>query len=141
MLASTALDDVLDGPWRVGRVLGTSRQAVWATVGEQVVVVCRPGAVRLPNAVVVDDLADTGRFCIGGGAVALGGQRITVARWWDPRPVLPATGRDEVCTAIRSLASRVEPAFDRGLGDALADRDDARVIHVARELIGRGPGA
>lgn len=140
MLASMALREVIEGPVRSGRVLGTSRHAAWAAVGKQVMVVARPEAVRLPNCVVVDRLPDEDEFSTGHGAMVFGGQRTVVSRWWDPRPVLAATSPGEMRRAVRILEWRVGPVVDDGLGAALARRVPAHVIRVSSELIGRGGG-
>ncbi len=140
MLASSALREVIEGPLRPGHVLGASRLAVWAAIGEQVIVVARPEAVRLPNCVVMNDLPDTNGFSAGCGAIVVEGQRIVVSRWFDPKPVLPATSRREVRRTVGVLAQRVEPAVDCGLGAALACGNPVEVIVASTGLVGRGPG-
>jgi hypothetical protein len=140
MFASVALRDLIEGPERPGRYFGTSRLASWAAVGERVMVVAGPEAVRLPNCVVVHEMPDTQALLVGCGAVVFGGQRTLVSRWWDPKPVLAATSLTELRRAVGVLARHVEPSTDDSLGSALAGRVAVDVIDASKRLLGRGTG-
>jgi hypothetical protein len=154
-VASEGVADLLDGPLRRGRLLGSSGHAAWLEVDGEVVVIGDPVAVRLPNSIVASEgigmLPDSSdpELWIGRGGLVVGHEQvIRVMRRWDPRPVLPAVDRLDVLRTIRGAAgdlgaiddADLRAIEDADLGVALTTRNPGLVIGSASRLIGRGPG-
>jgi hypothetical protein len=129
--------------------MGTSGHAVWLLVADSVVVVSTSDATRLPNSIEVGATATESPFqlvhCdapaeLGWGRVMLDGLSVDVARWWDPRPALPAIAVDDLAAAIAELPSEV-PAIAAGrLGSALSSCSPSSLLAAAKTLIGKGEG-
>lgn len=145
--ASIALRPVLAAAPRTARLLGAFPAALYlapetpVAAGPGVVAVLADGAVRLPNALVLAPgvaLPRPGpgdRLRVGGDTVSLPGLTLTVGRWWDPRPALPAVapaalaaGCDHLAGLLAAHPSPVAGAVEGPTG-ALAER-----------LVGLGPG-
>lgn len=139
--ASLAIGDLLRGPLRRARVLGSSRPATWLDVGGDVLVVVSSGAIRLPNAISnPDGSIVSGAVLVGGGRVGFDESNLQPVRWWDPVPALPAVDPRAVRRAVRSASGRFRPFQAPALWTALAARDPEGVLRAADGLLGRGPG-
>jgi hypothetical protein len=140
---------LFEGPLVEGLVLGASEAAIWLTVGSEVLVVCTPDAVRLPNGVVLGQgrgerpfarLRAGDRSVVGRGIAVVPGLRLGVVRWWDPRPALPATTKHAVMSRVSQARSAVDDRDDCGLGAALVAGDGDGIIRSALPLLGLGRG-
>ena len=109
--ASTAIAALISGPARPAQVIADFPVATYLRVGEAVIALVTPDAVRLPNALVCRPphmiLCDLWRHTpqiaqdhgapttsdtqalVGDGCVRIGHARVSVGRWWDPVPRLP----------------------------------------------------
>ncbi len=136
---------LVTGPVRRGRVLGAFPRAVYVALGAEVVAVVAADGLRLPVALVLEDPAPLPAVrpgtpaLVGDGAVAVGGMRVTVTTWWDPRPQVGPVGPGAVEEARAALAGSPSavaghlPALAAALGSAGADA-------AAERLVGLGPG-
>lgn len=147
-LASIAIHGLLTVP-RAATVLGTSAYAVWLLVDESVIVVSTVDATRLPNSVEIpaDSKADLFKLVHHGASVEIGfnrvmleGLTVNVARWWDPRPVLPTTTLAQLQTNISGLPSEVPDVDSPLLHQALADNSPTGLLVAAKSMLGRGSG-
>ena len=152
-VASYAIRNLIDGPLRPGRVLGTSRVAVWIAVGDPVegdacIVVGTSDAVRLPNSLTITQTSDARPFdtidaqrpaIIGDGSVQFDRIRVDRARCWDPRPTLRPTTADALIARLLELSRRFEPDHDP-LGAALAAGNVEASTAIALDRLGGGPG-
>lgn len=145
--ASSGVADLLDGPLRRGRLLGSSGHVAWVEFDGRVVVIGDLDSVRLPNGIVTTEaitsllVPSDPEISIGRGGIIVGREHaIRVLRRWDPRPVLPAVNRLVTLGIIRDAAGDVAAMGDCDLGSALASRNSARVVGSAGRLMGRGPG-
>ncbi|MDY7105001.1 MAG: DUF2877 domain-containing protein [Actinomycetota bacterium] len=119
--ASLRVTRLVDGPERTARVVGGGRldRRVLVPAGprgepERLVSVVTTRAVRLPNAVVVDQLPAGGGIgttaVLGAGRLRLGHAEITISRWFDPsvivhRPTIRPAALQALETALTSRAS------------------------------------
>lgn len=155
--ASTRISSLLDGPERPAVVIGGGRLDRRVLVpdapgGDRLVSVVTTCAVRLPNAIVVDQLPATGAAPdaparIGGGRLRLGGAEITVSRWFDPtvrvhRPTIRGAALDVLQAAVEPLGPDplLPPDAVRRFGGALSRPSDRLDDNVA-ELVGAGHGS
>jgi hypothetical protein len=147
--ASGAVRPVIEGLLREGRVLGASAAAVWLAVNDEVLVVSTRDAVRLPNGVSLplpsaarpfDRLTAGDHAAVGNRLIVAPGLRVSVRRWWEPRPRLPRTAPEAVRDRMSELRSLVALLPDHGLGSALAAADPGGVGAAAAGLIGNGAG-
>jgi hypothetical protein len=148
--ASSALQDLLDGPPRPVRVLGAGPLAVYLQCEQQVLAVVAAAAVRLPCALVVPlapprPIADRGAVgsstvgggTVGGGAVrwrsATGPVAIIATRYWRPSRVRAST------VAADALRAALVDAVT-GVDDELVEALGPNSVAAVRALLGRGPG-
>lgn len=148
--ASTAVGNVLTGPWRQGHVLASAGVACYLAVpvggqATDLIALLRPEAVRLPMGICVrGELPDDGdEIRLGHGLVAAATRSWRPVRWWDPRPRLSADGMLRHRAALLDTVLQQPPsAFGLAVADALA------VAHAlaagrpepALAVIGLGPG-
>lgn len=167
VIGSLALRGLLRGPRRAARVRGGGPVAAYLEVAPPgpagppaVVAVITPGAVRLPNAVVLPpDTDDLTGVCarmtamVGGHRVELGGRVLDIDRWWDPRVRLAPLRAADLVVAVARLEAELPAWHDDGgwyadrLRAATADLEAAlrreafnAALHAARRLLGVGPG-
>ena len=147
-VASIAVHGLVTVP-RTGSVLGTSGYAVWLLVKDSVLVISTSDATRLPNGVEIPIAAagDPFRSVAHGAEVELGWNRVMledlavqVARWWDPRPVLPTMTVAQLEAAIVGLPATTSDVDAVRLGAALALGSPTALLAAAKPLIGRGAG-
>ena len=165
-VASLAIRDVIDGPSVPGRVLGTSRFAVWIAVADSAtgapadrdgdsgacigacIVVGTSDAVRLPNSLAIAVTAATRPFAgikardvvrVGDGALLFDDLRVDQVRWWNPRPSLSPTTIASLSVSSRRLSRRLETADDP-LGVALAAGDVGAATSIITGRLGGGDG-
>ena len=147
-LASTAIHGLLKAPG-TGMVLGTSGYAVWLLVHDSVIVVSTADATRLPNGIEIaaDSSADPFASVHHGETVEIGFDRvmladlaITVARWWDPRPVLSPTTTSQLEDVMTDLPAEIAGIEAAPLREALENASTTGILTAARGLLGRGAG-
>lgn len=164
--ASTAVAALINGPAQPAEIIAEFPVATYLRVGTAVIGLVTPAAVRLPNALVcrnspsagdhggyvLSTHPDDGAALVGDGCVRLGRARVTVGRWWDPVPRLPAvtdpSALGRAVDAMRSLLPAWpdpdEPAAEQlqagreSLASALAG--GWTVDEAADRLVGLGPG-
>ncbi len=148
-VASTAIKDILSGNPLPATVLGTSGHAAWLLAGERVVVVTTRDATRLPNGVEIagagasrpfDRIPHGSRAIIGGDRIVVGILEIDIARWWNPRPVLPAVTGESMHAALRGLPAMVDDLDHSMLERSLVRRSAIELIEAVGRLLGSGPG-
>jgi len=146
---SLALSPQLESTPHPVTVLGTADPAVWIGGADGVLMVSTRDAIRLPNSAVIGVPASDRPFAairpgdqamVGGRAIGFASLRVTVGRWFDPRPALPATDAEAVAGRAASAAIHVPEMPDHGLTEALIGDDDRAAIEAARMLIGSGDG-
>ena len=147
-LASIAVHGLVTVP-RAATVLGTSGYAVWLLVENSVVVVATNDATRLPNGIEIPLSAKNDPFEsvehgatveLGWNRVMLQGLAVHVARWWDPRPALPAMTVEQLEAAIAGLPATVPHVDAERLGTALKLCSPTALLAAAKPLIGKGAG-
>jgi len=147
-VASIAIHGLLTVP-RTATVLGTSGYAVWLLVDESVIVVSTRDATRLPNGIEIPSRSSDNPFeqvhhgapiKVGFGRVMLEGLAVSVARWWDPRPVLHAITANELAANIANLPAEVADIDSDQLRTALRSFSPNAVLAAARPLLGKGSG-
>jgi hypothetical protein len=147
-VASTAIRPVLTVPG-TARVLGTSAYATWLLVAGAVVVVSTRDATRLPNSVEISATAhdDVFRSVGHGDRATMRANRISfdhfavsVTRWWDPRPALPACTAESLARTAAGLPDQTARVPSDGLRLAVANGSPPQLLHAAEELLGRGTG-
>lgn len=154
--ASLAIAAIVDGPVRVGRVLGAWPRAVYVGLDDgAVVAVVSSDGIRLPNAVVAPVAA--GRLPpvqagaparVGQSAVSAGAWCVRASRRWDPVPRLPATTPAMLSGRLDQLAALVTPGGLEAAAAETAERfaaaaarlDVATATAAADRLVGAGPG-
>ncbi|MGH3386172.1 MAG: DUF2877 domain-containing protein [Nocardioidaceae bacterium] len=144
-MASSAVEALLVGPRRTGRVVTATRHAVVVTVESaarhpDVVCVSGPDAVRLPCALVLTTpppVAEVGApAAVGRGRVRVGGEVVAVARWWRvPRPVLT-----DPRAAAAKAASYPVPAPPPDVPPDVTHAESADLPSCVPRLLGLGPG-
>jgi hypothetical protein len=148
-VASTAIYGLVKAAGTEATVLGTSAHAVWLLVGDRVLVVSTSDSTRLPNGVQIAAGSSSDLFAmvhhgatvdIGHGRIMLEGLAVTITRWWDPRPTLPATTPSTLAAAIAGLPSHVPDIDPTPLRSALVGNSAGGILHSARLLLGKGPG-
>jgi Protein of unknown function (DUF2877) len=145
--ASLGVRSLIDGPRRPARVIAAFPVAVYLELSipgpePRVLALVTPGAVRLPNAVIVTAdrpaepgpagvvsraaaaeqgslavAAADGGASVGEGTVHAGRIRVPVRRWWDPSPVLGPLSRgrlEQGCVRLEEAcaASARRPGLD-----------------------------
>ena len=144
--ASRGVRHLLDGPRQPGVLLGASSNAAWLQAGGHVLVLAGGEAVRLPNGVAVTEPADAmrsspGERCmVGDGGLEIGRVRVSVVRWWDPRPSLESVSAKALAARCVDARRRFPKINDKGLGKALISNDPAAVRHAMCGLLGKGEG-
>ncbi|MGD0558923.1 MAG: DUF2877 domain-containing protein [Streptosporangiaceae bacterium] len=158
-VASLAIRELMHGPRRDGRVIGTADGMVLAEFGgvtsePRVIVIAAPEAVRLPNSVTTPAVPLNAP---PGTHVRAGDERLTIAgitlaplRWWDPVPVLGPLSRARLDHGATTLAricgqSQHAPGLPGHNGPAAlaaccAEGDLASAAEHAESLVGLGPG-
>ncbi len=158
-VASLAIRELMHGPRRDGRVIGTADGMVLAEFGgvtsePRVIVIGAPHAVRLPNSVTTPAVPLNAP---PGTHVRAGDERLTIAgitvaplRWWDPVPVLGPLSRARLDHGATTLAricgqSQHAPGLPGHNGPAAlaaccAEGDLASAAEHAESLVGLGPG-
>ena len=148
-VASTAIYGLVSAEGTEATVLGTSSHAVWLLVGDRVIVVTTGDTPRLPNGVQIAAGSSSELFRmvhhgatieVGHGRIMLEGLAITVSRWWDPRPMLPAMTSVGLERAIDGLPAQVPDIDCAPLRSALVAGSAGGILHSARQLLGKGPG-
>jgi hypothetical protein len=162
--ASLALEALLCGPSRPGRVIGAFPTAiyVWVPGGDPPVVsVVTSDGVRLPNAIVVPATSVDRPFAqvgeqtpaaVGNASVAVGTLEVRPVRWWSPRPRLDAIDPATLAAALTRAAARLAlwpppgpgalqlASSAAALGAAMGRSDAGGAAAAAQRLIGLGPG-
>lgn len=147
-VASVAIHGLLTVPG-TATVLGTSGYAVWLLVGESVIVVSTRYATRLPNGIEIPSRSSDNPFeqvhhgapiKVGFGRVMLEGLSVSVARWWDPRPVLHTITTEELAANIAGLPADVPDVESDQLRSALHAFSPNALLAAARPLLGKGSG-
>ena len=155
-VASLALRELLRGPCRAGRVMGTLHQALYLEFPEPVpqpgvIVLSPPDAPRPPNAILaqVPELAAGVEVCAGDGRVTAGELEVKISRWWDPSPVFGPVSRARLDHGTAALArichaAACQPGLPRAtlapLAGACAAGDLATAVEAAEALTGLGAG-
>jgi Protein of unknown function (DUF2877) len=164
-VASLALDGLLRGPRRPGRVVAVLAGVIYLDFSEfdtepRVIALCASGAISLPNAVVlklsagdlatVASAAPAAEAWAGSGRVTACGLEVQIRRWWDPCPVVGPVSRARLEHGVVSLArvhaaSEEKPGLDGHDGPAAlaaccATGDLAGAVELAESLVGLGPG-
>ena len=148
-VASTAIYGLVKAAGTEATVLGTSAHAVWLLVDDRVLVVSTSDSTRLPNGVQIAAGSSSDLFAmvhhgatvdIGHGRIMLEGLAVSITRWWDPRPILPATTPSALGAAIAGLPSHVPDVDPTPLRAALVANSAGGILHSARLLLGKGPG-
>ena len=148
--ASTAVGDLLAGPWREGFVLASTDMAAYLVLpsaqhGADLLALLTPGAIRLPLGICVTaELPDVGTAVrVGHGLVVDPDHSWRPVRWWDPRPRLPAEGLLRHGRKLLGVVLAEPPAsFGRPLPEelAVAAALTAGRSAPALDVIGLGPG-
>ncbi|GAA4940604.1 hypothetical protein GCM10023224_22890 [Streptomonospora halophila] len=159
--ASSALYDIVSGPFRPSRILGVSRLAVYLEIEDPheatVIALLARDAVRLPNGLVLVDTQSVGPFADVAEATSVrigrcsavfdgptGPRTVRAGRWW--RPPLPRTARPDRLAAAAAELDRALRGAAGGLPAAAADPLDADLARpdaaeeACRRLVGLGPG-
>lgn len=158
-VASSAIAEVLTGPFRRVRVLAAFPAAVYLAHDDGIVSLVTADGIHHPNAVVVTYPTVARPLAgawpdqpglVGEGRIHLGNLHVRVARWVDPVPRLRATPPGTIAAGVTVLRSRqrddLDPlpgalgrAADAVAGAIVADDEDA-VVEAAAQLVGAGPG-
>ena len=147
-LASTAIHGLVTEP-RIATVLGSSGYAGWLMIEKSVVVISTADATRLPNGVEIAEGSDADAFKsvqhgasveIWSGRIMLAGLSVSIARWWDPRPVVPSTTVGDLEIAIANLPDEVAEVEATTLRSALENNSPTGVLVAAKAMLGRGSG-
>jgi hypothetical protein len=148
-VASLAIHGRVSAPIAAAAVAGASHHAVWLALDDIVIVLSTRDATRLPNSIEVPQLASERPFeridagepvIVGFGRLGFEHLAVDVVRWWDPRPVVPATSLFALAHRIADLPSEVPGVVADGLREALIARSPTRLLAAAKPLLGRGPG-
>jgi hypothetical protein len=158
-VASLAIRDLLHGPHRDGRVIGTADGMVLTEFGgaagePRVVVIATAERVRLPNSVTTPAAplsAPPGTHVHAGNEhLVVAGITIAPRRWWDPVPVVGPLSRarlDHGATTLARLCGQSQhapglPGHTRPatLAGCCAAGDLASAVEHAEALVGLGPG-
>jgi hypothetical protein len=148
-VASIAIHGLLTGSGIEGTVLGTSSHAVWVQAGGDVIVISIGRGTRLPNGVHLPETAGRellrrvhqgSKVLIGHGRITIGNVSVTVPRWWDPRPALPAVTAEDLAARLVGLPSEVPGINTTSLGLALEVGSAGGILLSAKTLLGKGPG-
>jgi hypothetical protein len=151
--ASTAVGNVVAGPWREGYVLASTDIAAYLALPAaaapaeppDLIALLTPVAIRLPLGIRVAGELPQARAAIrvGHGVVEVPGRIWRPVRWWDPRPRLPVAGLLRHGRALLEVVL-AEPAsaFGRPVPEALAVAGAlaAGSSEPALGVIGLGPG-
>lgn len=148
-VASTAIHNLLTSPGIEANVLRISEHGVWLRADGQVLVIAIGGDARFPSGIhlpkgtspsVFGRISEQSSALIGNGRIMIDGLSVTVSRWWDPRPVLPAFEASELAERIRGLPWELPDIDTTGLRDSLAAQSAGGILHTARSLLGKGLG-
>jgi len=157
--ASLAIRDLLHGPRREGKVIGTADRLVLAefsgTASEpHVVAIASPDTVRLPNSVITAAaplLAPVGAHAqAGNGRIVVADTTVVPLRWWDPVPVVGPLSRSRldhgaavlarVCAQSQHAPGLAGQHGPSALVACCASGDLASAVEHAETLVGLGPG-
>ncbi len=140
--ASPLTAALVHGPIRTARVAAAGRAGVYLLLGEDLLPVLSPGALRLPGALLVGGPVAWGvevgdEVEVGDGEVRLPGAVVRVVRYWRPARVRRVTTRFapgvvevlDAAGAAPHLVARAAAVVENPL-------DDARWL----PLVGAGPG-
>ena len=83
---------------------------------------------------------DDARVRIGDGHIVIEDVAVTVGRWWDPHPRLPAVACDDLAARLEGLPAEVTGLDCSALRDGLQARSAGGTLRAAASLLGRGPG-
>lgn len=148
-VASIAIHGQVASPVTTAEVVGTSNHAVWLLLDDAVIVLSSRDATRLPNSVEIPQLASDRPFRgigygtaaeVGFGHIVFEELVVEIVRWWDPRPLVPATSLFALAHRIAGLPSEVPGVFAAGLREALVAGSPARLLVAAKTMLGKGPG-
>ena len=158
-VASLAIRQLMHGPRRDGRVIGTADGMVLAEFGgvtsePRVIVIAAPGAVRLPNSITTPaaplNVPPGIHVRAGEDRLTLAGITVAPRRWWDPVPMLGPLSRARLDHGATTLAricgqSQHAPGLPGHNGPAAlaaccAEGDLASAAEHAESLVGLGPG-
>ncbi|MEV7006327.1 DUF2877 domain-containing protein [Streptosporangium sp. NPDC051022] len=156
--ASTALRRVLESPRRPARVLAAFPVGIYLEIRTelepQVIAVVTGDAVRLPNAMVINDpmpkVSVGDEACVGDGAIEIGGLGLRAHRWWDPAPPLGRVDPARLASwlpVMTELCGRSprRPGLEGNAAAELLAEGCARGslllgVTAAEQLVGLGPG-
>ena len=148
--ASTAVGDLLAGPYREGYVLASTDIAAYVALpaahdATDLLALLTPGAIRLPLGMCVTaGLPEAGTSVrVGHGFVVTPDHAFRPVRWWDPRPRLPAGGLlHNGRKLLRVVIDEPPSSFGRPVPEALAVAGAlaAGRAEPALGVIGLGPG-
>jgi hypothetical protein len=134
---------------RTATVLGTSNHACWLLVEDDVVVISTRDATRLPNGVEMGVAAVDGVLAnvrhgasvdMGLGRVALDNLTVSIGRWWDPRPALPAVTPGQLSDAVEGMSATMALPEATLLMEALDAWSAGALVAAAKPLVGKGSG-
>lgn len=152
---------LVHGPLRTGRIVATTRHALYATTGDPAlpaIALVTRDALRVPNAVVLptasparpfDSVRQGDTVVIGHGRVRCGVLSVVAGRSWAPPRAqdLPAPcdprRAPELTAHLDRLAGPASPGIAAPLAalrEALLRAEPAAVPDTARALVGLGPG-
>ena len=118
-------------------------------MADTVIVVSTRDATRLPNSVEIAATAhdDLFRPLNSGDVVRVAANQIrfddfavSVARWWDPRPVLRFSSAERLAAAVAGLPDETPTVPSDGLRHALAVCSPTPLLAAAKGLLGKGTG-
>lgn len=152
---------LVHGPLRTGRIVATTRHALYATTGDPAlpaIALVTRDALRVPNAVVLPTASAARPFgrvrqgdtvVIGHGRVRCGVLSVVAGRTWAPPRAqdLPAPCDPrrvpELTAHLDRLAGPASPRIAAplaALSEALLRAEPAAILDTARALVGLGPG-
>jgi hypothetical protein len=144
--ASLGVRHIIEGPRQPGVLLGMSSNAAWLQARGHVLVLASGDAIRLPNGVALTKPAErvrssAGERClVGDGGLEVGNLRVSIVRWWDPRPALESVSGRTLISRCKEARQRFACVDDGGLSEALQSNDAAAVRHAMCGLLGKGEG-
>ncbi|MEV8632476.1 DUF2877 domain-containing protein [Streptosporangium sp. NPDC051023] len=156
--ASTALRKVLESPRRPARVLAAFPTGIYLELRTElephVIAVVSGDAVRLPNAMVINDplprVSVGDEACVGDGSIEIGGLGLRAHRWWDPAPPLGAIDPVRLASCLPVMTELCDRSPRRpglegnGAAELLAGGcAEGSLLHgvtAAEQLVGLGPG-
>lgn len=157
-MASLAIRELVHGPRRDGRVIGSANGMLMTEFPSAtepcVVVVSRPEAFRLPNSLITasipKDVPGGTHAQAGDGGITVGDITVLARRWWDPVPVVGPLSRTRLEHGSALLARMLHTGGDApglaghpGPAELVArcgSGDLAGAVEQAEALTGLGAG-